>query len=249
MMRFAVASDLHFEFHRDGGSTLTGELPDTEIIVIAGDLASSDVLWDALLHLLRKYQHVVFVYGNHEFYGSNFQKVRQNMEKLQRRLPKLREVDPHGQLHILDNSTCEIEGQRFVGTTMWFRKLPGIELKHHYMNDFRVIGGGSERIYQENVKALEFLEATVGPDDVVVTHHLPSEGSIAKQFVGNPYNCFYMCDVEDLILNRQPKLWVHGHTHDSCSYTIDRTHVLCNPFGYVGHGINPKFKPDLVVEV
>ena len=248
-MRFSVFSDLHFEFHRDGGRTLADELVKTDVVVVAGDLASSDVLWDSLLVMLERYRHVVFVYGNHEFYGSNFQDVRQNMAKLQRRLPKLRQERQLGELHILDNSTCEIEGQRFVGTTMWFRHFPGIELKHHFMNDFRVIGGGPARGYQENERALAFLKDTVRPDDVVVTHHLPSEGSIAKAFKGSPYNCFYLCDVEELVRERQPKMWIHGHTHDSCSYLVGRTEVLCNPFGYVGHGLNPQFDPSLIREV
>ena len=44
-------------------------------------------------------------------------------------------------------------------------------------------------------------------------------------------------------------LWVHGHTHDSADYTIGATRVLCNPRGYSGVELNPRFDPNLLVEV
>lgn len=253
-MKVAVASDLHFEFHRDGGKTLAAELPDTDVIVVAGDLTNAASLWDSVRVLLEKYRHVVYVFGNHEFYGSSFQAVRQSVAKLQRRLPRLREeaAERHvelGELHLLDNSTVTIEGQRFVGTTMWFRHEEGIEWRHRFMNDFHVIKGATKGVYRENRKALEFLEETVTSDDVVVTHHLPSEGSIHERWKKSKYNCFYLCDVEEFIRERQPKFWIHGHTHNSFDYLIEKTNVVCNPFGYAAHEENPEFDSGLTIEL
>jgi Icc-related predicted phosphoesterase len=247
-MTFALASDLHYEFHRDGGQTLTAELPDTEVIVVAGDLASAGCLWDSLVLLLGKYEHVVFVFGNHEFYGSSFQAVRQSIQKLRHRMPKMRRGMRLGELHLLDNSTCEIDGQRFVGTTMWFPREPGIEFKHQFLNDFNAIKGATRRIYEENEQALEFLVDTVEADDVVVTHHLPTRKSVHPRWQNSKYNCFYLCDVEALIHDRQPKVWCHGHTHDSMLYLVGRTRVVCNPFGYAAHEENPSFDSSLTIE-
>lgn len=249
-MKFALASDLHFEFHKDGGQTLVAELPETDVIVVAGDLASASCLWDSLLLLLEKYRHVVFVFGNHEFYGSSFQSVRQSIVKLRHRMPRLRERGMQlGELHLLDNSTVTLEGQRFVGTTMWFRREPGIEFKHRFLNDFNAIKGATRRIYEENERAVEFLEETVEPDDVVVTHHLPHARSVHPRWKGSQYNCFYLCEMYPLIFDRQPKVWCHGHTHNSMSYFLEETRVVCNPFGYAAHEENPEFDPALVLEV
>jgi len=246
-MRALVASDLHFEFHRDGGRALLASLADADVCVCAGDLSSSRGLWDALVLLLGKYEHVVFVLGNHEFYNSTISAVREKVEALRARLPRM--GPEMGQLHLLDNSACEIEGRRFVGTTLWFRDAPGNAGAARYLTDFHVIGNASQRIYEENERALAFLEQTVTSDDIVVTHHLPAEMSVHPRWKGDVLNAFFLCDVEPLIRERQPKMWVHGHTHDSCDYTIGTTQVVCNPFGYAAHEENAAFNPGLVVEL
>ena len=30
----------------------------------------------------------------------------------------------------------------------------------------------------------------------------------------------------------QPKLWIHGHSHDRCDYLLRKTRVVANPLGY-----------------
>ena len=51
-MKLALASDLHFEFHRDGGVALTADLPEADILLCPGDLSNAAGIWDALLLLL-----------------------------------------------------------------------------------------------------------------------------------------------------------------------------------------------------
>lgn len=240
-MKALVASDLHFEFHRDGGRTLLGELAPADVFVCAGDLTSAPNLADALDLCCGRYRHVVFVAGNHEFYHSSLPAVRRVLAGAQWR--------HEGRLHVLDNSTCEIGGVRFVGTTMWTRHRPWVGKHQHMLNDFNLIEDADPLVYQENRQALAFLEETVASDDVVVTHHLPTPQSVAWRFRASPLNCFFLCDVEYLIKDRQPRLWIHGHTHDSFEYEVGRTRVLCNPFGYVGHEMNREFKTDLVLEL
>jgi Icc-related predicted phosphoesterase len=248
-VKLLVASDLHFEFQRDGGKTLADELAQSEadVLVCPGDLSNAEGIWGALLLLLERFRHVIFVFGNHEFYGSNIGAVREKIQKLQRRLPSLGNV--YGQLHVLDNSTCEIEGRRFVGTTMWTPHFSGIELRHQMLNDFNMIGGAAQRIYQENEIGVQFLKDTVTSNDIVLTHHLPSPKSTPERFVGSAINCFFVCNMEELIMERQPKLWVHGHTHDSMDYPLGLTQIVCNPFGYAGMEVNPAFNPELLIEV
>jgi Icc-related predicted phosphoesterase len=238
-VKIAVASDLHFEFHRDGGLALLGKLAEADVLVCAGDLSSARCLAESLDLCCSRYPHVVFVAGNHEFYGSSIPAVREILRDASKR---------HlGRLHVLDNSTCEIDGIRFVGTTMWTRHTPGIHKYQRLLNDFTLIKDADPLVYEENVRALAFLEAEVSSSDVVVTHHLPVEGSVHPKYKGSPLNCFFLCDVEPLIRKRQPRLWVHGHTHESVDLKIGVTRVLCNPFGYVAHEENPSFDSDLTV--
>ena len=67
-------SDLHFEFHRDGGAALVASLDPTraDVLVVAGDLAVADGIAPALDLLCERYapRPVVYVHGNHELYGT-----------------------------------------------------------------------------------------------------------------------------------------------------------------------------------
>ena len=38
-----------------------------------------------------------------------------------------------------------------------------------------------------------------------------------------------------------PRLWIHGHIHESLEYRIDDTIVACNPRGYVNYRENEAF--------
>jgi Icc-related predicted phosphoesterase len=240
-VKIAVASDLHFEFHRDGGYTLSQELAEADVLVCAGDLSSSRGIGGALQLLCSRYPHVVFVAGNHEPYGSSISQIREVLRRA--------EQHSNGRLHVLDNSVCEIGGQRFVGTTMWTRRTPGIQKRQRMLSDFELIKDADPLVYEENEQAIAFLEREVSLSDVVVTHHLPVEASIHQQYKGSPLNCFFLCDMEPLILERQPRLWIHGHTHTSVDVKIGATRILCNPFGYAAHEENPSFDSRLIVEI
>lgn len=238
-MKIALASDLHFEFHEDGGAELAKCLPAADVLVCAGDLTTILCGFDRSVHALcRRYEHVVFVAGNHEFYHSSIVNVRGALADL---------TLMHSNFHFLDNSTCLIAGQRFVGSTMWFPRQTGIETLHRYLNDFELIQD-ADRIYEENTRAQDFLAREVSRDDVVVTHHLPSYRSVHPRYAGDPINCFFVCEQDALIERAQPRYWLHGHTHSSCRYSIGRTEVVCNPFGYFGHAVNQEFS-NLVLEV
>lgn len=240
-MKIAIASDLHFEFHRDGGRCLLADLAEADVLVCAGDLSNARGIAEALDLLCACYPQVVFVAGNHEFYGASFPRVRQTLQEA---------VARHaGKLHVLDNSTCEIGGQRFVGTTMWVRRTPWIHKYHRMLSDFTEIEGADTLVYEENRKALAFLEREVCSSDVVVTHHLPAGGSIHPKYRGTLLNCFFLCDVEPLIRERQPRIWAHGHTHESVDVQVGATRILCNPFGYAGHEENASFDSKLIVEL
>jgi Icc-related predicted phosphoesterase len=232
-MRVALVSDLHFEFHRDKGAWLSARLPAAEVLVCAGNLSNAALLQPSLQRLCERYLHVVMVAGNHEFYGSSLRAVREQLAEAFAR---------HANLYVLDNSTCEIDGRRFVGSTMWFRRRPGCALQQRKLNDFYEITLADPLLYEENAEATEFLERTVSEGDIVVTHHLPSMKSVQPQYAKDPLNCFFVCELDELIERVKPRYWLHGHTHSSCDYLLGETRVVCNPFGYQDHEVNPHFK-------
>lgn len=236
---FRLLSDLHLEFHADGGRALVESLDvqPGEVLLLAGDVSSGDRLPAALELFCERFSVVVFVMGNHEFYGSDRRTVDATADGLVRKFPWF---------YTLDKDAVTLGGVRILGCPLWF---PKSRANRDAMNDFRQIRDFESWVYEENARCVEFLTREMRPGDVVVTHYLPSWKSVAPEYEGSPLNAFFVCDVERLIAERQPALWVHGHTHSSLDYKIGETRVVCNPFGYLGHDMNPAWKPDLRIEV
>ena len=86
---------------------------------------------------------------------------------------------------------------------------------------------------------------------VVITHHAPSPKSIHPRFAGSLVNACFVSDAEHLVGADRAQLWIHGHTHDSFDYVVNGCRIVCNPRGYAKAGVNenPRFDPDLMVEV
>ena len=105
-MKLHVLSDLHVEF-----SPFTPD-PDTvkaaDVIVLAGDiyLGVKGITW-ARKNFPDK--PVVYVAGNHEFYGFHWDKL----------LDQLREEARAQDVYYLENESIAINGVRFLGATLW----------------------------------------------------------------------------------------------------------------------------------
>ncbi len=221
-MDILCLSDLHFELHRDGGAEFLSRLKtQAEVLILAGDICAGWQMPTVMEVFCKKAASVVYVHGNHEFYGSDRADVLKSIKKASRK---------NRNLHWLDCDTVEIGGVRFHGTPLWFKEAP-LAPKHE-LNDFSQIHDYEDWVYKEHDRAVEFLSENVEEGDVVVTHYLPSRGSVSAQFARSPLNPFFLSDMEGLIRVRQPALWFHGHTHSSFDYKIGETRVVCNPHGY-----------------
>ncbi len=169
-------------------------------------------------------------------------------------------------IYVLDNDTLELDGVRFVASTLWTDfNLHGEgeawfarQRAKQWMNDFESIRNGRRRFTPED--SVELHEASKtwlvgelkrkfeGPT-VVVTHHLPAAMSVAKQYVNDPSSPAFASQLEDVIEKHRPELWVHGHTHVPRDYELFETRVVCNPRGYPGENRRSEFRDDLVVSV
>jgi len=242
-MRVQIVSDIHAEFHHDRGKYFCDEIPldGTDVLVIAGDLGIHFNLGYCLTLLCQRVPHVVYVMGNHEFYHSTRRGILGILQRAQEELPNL---------HVLENDTVTIEGQRFVGCTLWFEDKPESHPYRVRLNDFHIINGGFTDWFPAlNQASRQFLAETVQSDDIVVTHHVPTPKGSHPRFKGEPLNYFFTCDMEGVIREAQPEVWVYGHTHDSHDFTIGKTRLICNPFGYLRREENAGFDWKKVIEV
>lgn len=241
-MNLQILSDLHLEFLGPHELEFIDSLDKegVDVAVIAGDLCREDFLPYATKALCEQYPEVVYVTGNHEYYGTSPAQLHDLLGSLHASLRNF---------HWLQRSSVELAGVRFSGTTLWFCDDPGNLAHEEMLNDFWLIRDFKPWVYEENSRALEFLEAQAPLADVVVTHHLPSNRSVAPRFEGDPLNRFFLCDVDDLIERAGAPLWVHGHTHCSVDTNVGTTRIVCNPLGYSGWEVNPDFDQKLLIRV
>jgi predicted phosphodiesterase len=245
-MRMKLISDVHTEFHRDHGREFFGRLETdgVDVLIVAGDLTIEAHMELALSTLCDMYPHVIYVTGNHEYYKSSRIKVHATLSRLTAR---------YSNLHWLENGTVTLSGRRFVGCSLWFTDDPdGLNRVYgKFLSDFRAIEGFEQWVYDINRGSRDFLMKTVGPEDIVVTHHLPHPDAVAPIFrTGKlaPMNRFFLCDMSALIQKVQPRLWCFGHTHHAVDTWVGGTRLLCNPLGYP-HEPNLGFRGDLTVMI
>jgi predicted phosphodiesterase len=244
-MRIQVLSDIHTEFHTDSGEQFVTEYlrpKGVDVLIIAGDIGVGKSLSYSLDLIAKHYENasVLYVPGNHDFYNSNFPEILNQLRILE---------DAIDNLFILNNRMVTVDGVNFVGSPLWFRKKKDYQAYSSMLNDFNLIENFEEKVFKENRKSLNFLNWHVNADSIVITHHVPTEKSTPARYVGDPLNMFFLCNMEKLIKERKPKLWVHGHTHDSFNYMLEKTHIVCNPLGYLGHQVNAEFLPNMMVEL
>ena len=256
-MRIHILSDLHL----DTGPVELSSV-DADVVVLAGDIdeRTHGVEWAREAFS----QPVVYVPGNHEYYGG----------KLHHTLRKMRQAAAGSNVHVLDCEEWHFGGVRFLGATLWTDyRLTGNQPLAEWdasqqMNDFRKIRNiayskvRTRDFLLEHAKARSFLEAGLQePFDgktVVVTHHAPSGHSVARRYQdhavqsGSHLNAAYASNLDGLLMMHNG-LWIHGHTHDAWDYSIGGTRIVCNPRGYLnekGQSLKPTgFNKSLVVEI
>jgi hypothetical protein len=223
MPSIQLLSDIHLEHMADQGEAYLDALdPEgVDILVLAGDICSHSLLPGSLRAFARAYPQVLYVLGNHEFYGSSFGAVRALCEGL----------PPN--VHVLENGERTLDGVHFVGSTLWFPDLPENETYAHRLSDFKYIADFRSHVYEENERSIRYLQERVRSDSVVITHHLPTRLAIPERFEDSPLTRFFLCDMASYALH--PRLWLFGHTH----WHVDRTdghgtRFLANPLGYPG---------------
>ncbi|NLS07659.1 phosphatase [Rhizobium sp. P32RR-XVIII] len=254
-MRIWIISDLHLEF----GWPFDELPPDkADVLICAGDVLTKGVV--PSIKWLAKFAPdvpIVFVAGNHEFYNSC----------LHSDIPEARKAArDHPRLHFLENDAVDIGGIRFVGGTLWtdfrlFGRNPGVSMSYAQsgINDFKKIKFSKTpylkfkpiHAYGKHVETRDYIAAELrertGRKTVVVTHHAPSPRSIDPAFRHDPLSGCYASDLEDLVYETGPALWVHGHVHHRNDYMVGSTRVVSNSRGYPGERTG--FDPGLVIEI
>ena len=224
--RIDIISDIHLTHLQDFGKEFVHTwMPDGDILILAGDVGEFHWWRDKLPlieALCEKYSHVLYVAGNHDYYGTSLKKGDDRFHEID---------DQISNFHFLEKEIFEIAGVKFAGCTLWFKEDPGGWIYERWMNDFSQIKHFKPAVYGRNLDSQEFLRS-LQDVDVIITHHLPTYLSVNERYTNDVCNRFFLCEMDDVILGLQPKIWYHGHTHISCDYKLGATRIICNPMGY-----------------
>lgn len=253
-MKINVLSDLHLGF-----GSMDRPMNDADVVVLAGDISRPR---EAAAWAMRFDKPVLYVPGNHEFYGSS----------LSGALGELQQLCAHTQVQLLHNTETVLDGVRFLGATLWTdfrlfddpaRNDAAKEEARRLVRDFSRIRltEDSDAIFTPEDSTMLFdrqaawlaerLDARHDGPTVVVTHHAPSPRSIHPRFADSLLNACFVSDAERLLGESRAQVWVHGHTHDTFDYRVKGTRVVCNARGYAKAGVheNARFDPDFIIEV
>jgi 3',5'-cyclic AMP phosphodiesterase CpdA len=233
-------SDLHLEFEdalQRKRSPRAFSVPATEsdVIVLAGDIGNRRRgLRFAYRTSTELKKPVIFVAGNHEYWGSVFQYYIESLEKyalvLQTRWP-------NAVVHLLDNSSVTIRGVRFLGTTLWdsqgapndFAKIRFVVTRSEHAHYTKLQPGALALRHRRDKEWLLAALIERGPEEkvVVVSHHPPHPKCLAS---GQAAPFADMREVWES--ERVPDLWISGHTHHACDFVHGSTRIVSNPRGY-----------------
>lgn len=153
-MKLLILSDLHLEF----APFTVGQqvLERADVVVLAGDIHTGvhGITWARQVFGNKP---VVYVAGNHEFYGGHWTETLVAMKSVGRDLG----------VHVLENEVEEIAGVRFLGRTLWTdfefngseRRDTSMANAERYLIDFSVIRAGAADGSQENARTQRLTAA------------------------------------------------------------------------------------------
>jgi len=268
-----LLSDLHLE---SNPHFVPQSAPGADVLVLAGDIGSYQN--DSLLTRmgiadfgLGRFASwpcpVVFLPGNHEYDGQEFDAAH----------ARLREVCQRLGFIWLEREVVMLQGVRFVGCTLWTdfdaltsahavtspvtigQQLAAREKACRAANfalkkNHALIAG--QPMLAEGVRALglqsqfwlrQALSVPAEGKTVVVTHFAPSLRSADPRYGINPGTAGFCNALDDLL--PQAQLWLHGHLHCPVDYTANGCRVVANPLGYARKNEQLFFKPQSCITV
>lgn len=255
-MRLNILSDLHgisLFYNRKQLSQFAApqfsldQLEYSDVLVIAGDIGNTGlhtqpIIGDILKYKNIKFNDLVFVYGNHDFYYYNIKNIFSH-----------------------ELVTKQIIGDVvFLKLTMWSPIFCNKEIEK-FVTDYHLIGEytikDNNELFISSMKKLIFelnnLKNT-NKKIVVVSHHVPAKELISDEHKDSNLNEAFVVmhpfleydSIPDMISKigcHNLKLWIHGHSHSFMDKTINGVRYIRNPVGYQNEMSD--FKNNFIVEI
>jgi len=188
-----------------------------------------------------------------QFDNEPIEKVNQLVRYINNNIPNV--------IALNDGKTFEINGIKIAGTSAWY------DCKFFHRKMERIYGpmNFNSKIFQDKLKNIykkdldsemvnldpyhywityykEIVENIENNLDIIITHINPMIERIGlnNEFLHSDTNAFFTFDGLNYIYEKQPKYWIHGHSHDFKEWEIGKTKIirssLGNPDEYLKRG-------------
>lgn len=266
-LRIQIVSDLHIEFYHESKNLDFLIEPEAPILALLGDIgyACSRQLKNFLYSQCDRFEKVLFLAGNHEYYnnGTNTSSMTEQLEWMRNVCSK------HPNLHFMEQESIILNDVVVLGTTLWSNiSKKDRRMAENFLNDYRLSYNHAPGEYPRNLKAKEttaiYLESISWIESqlkkakknsqkvVVLTHHTPMlTGTSHPQFKDSSVTCCFSSDLEALLLSSGPTLvaWACGHTHYNFDFMVGSVRVVSNQRGYKNRDKDDYQKDGVVLEV
>ncbi len=272
-MKVQVISDTHLEFFSDPRVTARAVVePKADYLFLCGDICEcgESKLFEHFVYFINyitpKYQLVIHVAGNHEYYsstGESIATIKSKFRELERSNAKYK---------FLDNECIEIKASPrhrksyiIAGTTLWTDIPKKLEVDIKYsMNDYKRVFASAKKnitpaqVTRLNKDAREFIDEVrrkhKNKDIILLTHHKPI---MVAPPPGTPRDDLilkfaYENELKGLLA--PPIVFAaHGHVHQHNDVSVTfgkqgatrKLHIYANPRGYPYQKTN--FNPGEVI--
>ena len=225
------------------------DYPDTDAIVVAGDVANDWLTYTrAVKWLSNRYNEVYMCLGNHDIIvrGGTPSKANLPFKTSEDKIAAIREFcGKIDNVHLL-------EGETMVDVAGCMGMCDFQVESHSYGNDKKTIwkrewfDGRHWRYFNQNPTAIwehydkMMAELIAKQPAVMMTHFAPIEVGINFEYRLSPLNTYFYFEGKKFFdMFEHDAIWVCGHVHDRkiCSYVNPNGKtitVLCNPNGYPG---------------
>jgi hypothetical protein len=205
---------------------------------------------------------VLYVPGNHEYDGLDFDETHQ----------RLRETCERLGITWLERESLVLGGIRFVGTTLWAdfdalaadtadttrvlkQREKAFRAANYYLRKTGTVRNGEPMLApQWRTLALEcqqwLRQALDQPFDgttVVVTHFAPSLRSADPRYGLTPGTAGF-CNALDALLPLA-QWWLHGHLHCQQDWHAGACRVVANTLGYAAKGEQEGFRENFLLDL
>jgi len=256
-LSFDLWSDLHCETDKDANALNIGVLQESDIAIVAGDMAHHpDLSMDIIEDFAKYYDHVLFVDGNGELKdplvdpNNNFSiiSVEQKMRDRAKNIPNA---------HYLNDSPFTIGDTVFIGANgHWDYRSGGRGVTPKAAKDwnaavinerFNTDGYDVVRQFCDTaardvgalVQQVKDLTANTYIKTIIpVIHTVPLQRLLTSVPKGaHPFANAIMCNTEmarilDADTQNKIKTWLFGHQHAPVDENINGVRFVANPMGY-----------------